>query len=43
MIEHKRTNDKVWIDGLGYCVEVTHIGINDSYTSYTPIETLTKL
>ena len=42
MIEHKRTNDKVWIDGLGYCVEVTHTDVMGSYTSYTPIETLTK-
>ena len=38
MTEHKRTNDKVWIDGLGYCLEVTHTDVNGSYTSYTPIE-----
>jgi hypothetical protein len=38
MIEHKRTNEKVWIDGLGYCVEVTHTNVNGSYTSYTPIK-----
>ena len=43
MIEHKRTKDKVWIDGLGYCVEVTHTDVMGSYTSYTPIEILTKL
>ena len=43
MIEHKVTNDCVWIDGLGNCVEVTHTDINGSYKSYTPIETLTKL
>ena len=48
MMEHKRTNDCVWIDGLGNCVEVVHTrfnpcGVDESYTSYTPIETLTKL
>jgi hypothetical protein len=41
----KRTSNAKWIDGLGYCVEVVHtdeVGKYD-YTSYTPIETLTKL
>jgi len=39
---HKKTKEKVWIDGLGMCVEVKHTdGNGDSYTSYTPIETLT--
>ena len=42
MMEHKRTNDKVWVDGIGYCVEVVHTrfinGVAESYTSYTPIE-----
>ena len=46
MRESKRTNDSIWVDGLGYCVEVTHTsfnGTNDEvYVSYTPIETLTK-
>lgn len=42
MIEHKKTGKK-WIDGLGMCIEVTHTGVNGSYTSYTPIEILTKL
>jgi len=38
-MESKRTNDSVWIDGLGYCVEVTHTSFNgdESYVSYTPI------
>jgi len=41
---HKKTKEKVWVDGLGYCVEVLHTdGNGDSYTSYTPIEILTKL
>jgi hypothetical protein len=35
---HKRTKDKVWVDGLGYCVEVTHYNEMGSYTSYTPIK-----
>ena len=40
---HKRTNDKIWVDGLGYCVEVVHTDeVGGSYTSYTPIEILTK-
>ena len=38
MIEHKTTNEKVWIDGLGNCKEVTHTDVNGSYKSYTPIE-----
>ena len=43
MMEHKKTGKK-WIDGLGYCVEVVHTDeVGKSYTSYTPIETLTKL
>ena len=40
MRESKRTNDSVWIDGLGYCVEVTHYNElgKYEYKSYTPIE-----
>jgi len=41
MRESKRTNDSVWVDGLGYCVEVTHTSFNGTkdevYVSYTPI------
>jgi len=41
----KRSLEDVWVDGLGYCVEVTHyneVGEYE-YKSYTPItETLTK-
>ena len=44
MMIHKRSTEKVWVDGLGYCVEVTHTdAVGGSYTSYTPIEILTKL
>jgi hypothetical protein len=44
MMEHKRINKSVLVEGLGYCVEVLHICEDgSSYTSYTPIETLTKL
>ena len=41
MRESKRTNDIVWIDGLGYCAKVTHTSFNGTsdevYVSYTPI------
>jgi hypothetical protein len=46
MIEHKKTKDAVWIDGLGYCVEVVHTrfngSVNESYVSYTPIDLKSK-
>ena len=47
MRESKRTNDSIWVDGLGYCVEVTHTsfnGTNDEvYVSYTPINQIARL
>ena len=38
---HKKTKDKVWVDGLGYCVEVKHYNElgKYEYKSYTPILT----
>jgi len=37
---HKKSTEKVWIDGLGYCVEVKHYNAlgKYEYKSYTPIE-----
>jgi len=36
---HKKTKDEVWVDGLGYCVEVKHTDeVGQSYISYTPKE-----
>jgi hypothetical protein len=37
---HKRSTEKVWVDGLGYCVEVTHYNElgEYEYKSYTPTE-----
>ena len=37
---HKKSTEKVWIDGLGYCVEVKHYNElgKYEYKSYTPIE-----
>ena len=36
----KRSLEEVWIDGLGYCVEVKHYNElgKYEYKSYTPIE-----
>jgi hypothetical protein len=37
---HKKSTEKVWVDGLGYCVEVKHYNElgKYEYKSYTPIE-----